>query len=94
MRTEVILNVKNDLYYKCGIVENGKITPPVNFVEHLKALSFSEVFKAIKEKECCKSTILKMSFNTASELRRALKNDSGTVEFLTRRGYTAVVLTF
>lgn len=94
MKTKVTLNVKNGLCYKCGIIDNGKITPPVNFVEHLKTLSFSEVFTAIKKNGCCKSTMLMMSLNTESELRRALKNDSGTVEFLPRRGYTAIVLTF
>lgn len=91
---KVIFNIKKDVVKTCPIIENGKAIESINFIDYLKTLCFSDVYHEIKKKGCCKKDFLKISFNTESELRRAVKQNSGSVEFLQRRGYFAVVLTF
>lgn len=91
---KAVFNVKKDLVKTCPIIENGKVVEAVNFIEYLKEFTFAEIYNEIKKKGCCKKDFLKISFNTASELRRAVEQNRGSVEFLQRKGYFSVVLTF
>lgn len=89
-----VINVKNDLVKSCPTLSGGKVIESINFVEYLKTLSFSDAVNEMKKKEQTKKGFLKLSFNEESALRKAVKNESGTIEFSPRRGYTAVILIY
>lgn len=93
MKTRIIFNVKNVVIKTCAISSGDKVSESVNFVEYLKGLEFSDLVTEIKKKGCCKKDFLKLSFNEEMKLKKAVKNNSGNIEFSPRRGYTTVILT-
>lgn len=91
---KVTINVKNDLVKSCPMESGNKVIDSINFVDYLKTLSFADAVNEMKKKEQVKKGFLKLSFNEESALRKAVKNNSGKIEFAPRRGYTAVFLIF